>query len=85
MYLVRRPAIVKVRGVRVRFETTKTSGPGSSSIGAARQISGVIVTRTCVWRCVWLPHEPNPARRGMLAARITQTLTATFYPRGRLT
>lgn len=85
MYLVRRPAIVKVRGLRVRFTTTKIIAPGSTSSGEARHFSGVIVTRTWVWRRSCLPDEANPARSRTPAARIAQTLTGTFYPRRRLT
>jgi hypothetical protein len=48
MYLVRLPAIVNVRGRRVRFATTNTIAPGSTRIGEARHVSGVIVTRTWV-------------------------------------
>jgi hypothetical protein len=82
MYFVLCPAIVKVRGVRVLFTTRKTIPPGSSSTGAARQISGVIVTRTCVWRCADPPDETNPARRRTPAARIAKTLTGTRFTAG---
>jgi hypothetical protein len=79
MYFVRRPAMVKVRGPRVRFATRKTIAPGSTSIGAARQVSDVIITRTCVWRCACLP-DANPATRRMPAARIAQVLTRHVLP-----
>jgi hypothetical protein len=85
MYFDRRPAMVKVLGTSVRFTTRKTVAPGSTTIGAARHFSDVIVTRTRVWRCACLPDEANPARRSTLAARIAQALTPTFYPRGTLT
>ena len=85
MYFGRRPAMMKVRGTSVRFVTMKTTAPGSTSIGAARHFSAVIVTRTCVWRRACFPDEAKPARRSTLAARIAQALTPTFYTRGRLT
>jgi hypothetical protein len=68
MYLVRRPAIVKRRGRRVRFLTTNAMLPGPTATGFARQDSAVIAMRTSVWAGARVPGAAAPTTSNAAAA-----------------